>query len=788
VKTTENNTPLVTGGADPFVHSFNRLNSDLSRIFFNAMSEGAIVYKIIFDTNGKPVDAKVIDVNPAFTVLTGITAEYALNKLVTELFHYDFSRYMPQFRSAFAKKEAVVFETFFEPLGKILKISMFQAGDDSFVTLFTNITETISTHFALEESKDLNQKIIEHMPIAVILHKNGLCVKVNPAASKLLHAIAPDKLIGMPIMSLIHPDSQELAAQQIQNIIEEKSLTESREETFICIDGTIRVGLAQSMLVRYRGDPVILTMVVDITDYKHTEAELRESNEHCLILSENIADAIWVLDLQEMRFRYVSPSVEKLRGYTADEVMAQDIHAAITPLSLVAFQRALPARIAQFERGSTIAYIDEIEQPCRDGSTVVTETTTRFVRNPANGHIEVFGVSRDISERKQAQAKHEELERHLQQLQKLQSLGLLAGSIAHDFNNVLGGIMGYIEIARLQCNKDEKLFPLLGKAAEQVKRAKGLTKQLITFASGEKPIRQTGSVGTLLIETAQFSLSGSSVTCTFDVADDVWACDFDRGQMGQALDNIFINARQAMPNGGILTISAKNLVVANDNKGVPSKRGNYVAISIADSGVGIPPDVILHIFDPFFTTKENSTGLGLAMAYSIISKHDGAITVDSIVGKGSVFTLFLPATKEKTAPIVSETALTRKGSGRILIMDDEKSIREVIGAMLKLMGYTVDYAADGAAALSLINHAAETGKAYIAAIMDLTIPGGMGGKDAVKELRKTEPLLPVFVTSGYSSDPIMTDPGAYGFNDKIPKPFSFEELGELLSRNEIGGK
>jgi len=325
------------------------------------MSEGAIICKIVYDIKGMPVDARVIDVNPAFTVLTGIKAEYALNKLVTEVFHYDFSRYMPQFRSAFTKKEAVVFETFFEPLGKILRISMFQASDDSFVTLFTNITETMSNHFALEESEGLNQKIIEHMPIAVVLHKNGLCVKVNPAALKLLHVTATEKLVGMPIMSFIHPDSQELAVGQIQNLIEGKSRTESREEKFVCIDGAICVGLAQSMLIKYQGDPIILTMIVDITDYKRTEAELRESNEHCCILSENIADAIWVLDIQDLRFRYVSPSVEKLRGYTADEVMAQDMQSAFTPLSLAAFKEAIPQRIAEFEQGIAVSHIDEIE-------------------------------------------------------------------------------------------------------------------------------------------------------------------------------------------------------------------------------------------------------------------------------------------------------------------------------------------------------------------------------------------------------------------------------------------
>jgi CheY-like chemotaxis protein len=304
---------------------------------------------------------------------------------------------------------------------------------------------------------------------------------------------------------------------------------------------------------------------------------------------------------------------------------------------------------------------------------------------------------------------------------------------------------------------------------------------LLTFAKGGAPFQKITFLVPFIQEAAQFALSGSNVSCKFFLAKNLWPCNIDKDQIGQVIDNIVINAQQAMPNGGGIEITAINISLG-DKEHPPLTDGNYVKVSIRDSGIGIPKDVMPRIFDPFYTTKTKGHGLGLATCYSIISRHGGCIEVESEPGKGSTFHVYLPASAE--AIVKEEAAIARhKGSGTILVMDDEEIITDTVRQMLESMGYTVVCKNDGKEALDFYINETRDERQCTAMIFDLTVPGGMGGIEAVKEVRKFDKEIPVFVISGYADDPALKDPANYGFTASISKPFTMEELSEMLEKN-----
>ncbi|MFO7736547.1 MAG: ATP-binding protein, partial [bacterium] len=396
---------------------------------------------------------------------------------------------------------------------------------------------------------------------------------------------------------------------------------------------------------------------------------------------------------------------------------------------------------------------------------------------PENGEYCLITMT-DISERRK-------MEEGLQKIQKLESLGVLAGGIAHNFNNLLCGIFGYIDMAYESSNKKEVknyLFEVLN----SIDRARGLTQQLLTFSKGGAPVKRTEPMLPFLKETVQFALSGSNVSCNFDLPTDLWSCNFDKNQIQQVVDNIVINAQQSMLNGGTIWFSAQNIHLSeNEHPSLP--QGRYIKISIRDMGVGIPKEIQPRIFDPYFTTKTTGNGLGLSTSFSIINRHDGSIDIESETGKGTVLNIYLPAFKKHTTPVKKTDHSTSpskyKGNGLILIMDDEDMILKITTEMLAVMGHEVICKSNGKDAVDFFREKKKKGRRVVAMIFDLTVPGGMGGKDAVKEIRKFDPDIPVFVASDYSEDPVMSNPTAYGFTASISKPFRLAELADMLEKN-----
>jgi PAS domain S-box-containing protein len=410
----------------------------------------------------------------------------------------------------------------------------------------------------------------------------------------------------------------------------------------------------------------------------------------------------------------------------------------------------------------------------RDGEKHVVEiqsTTTSWQGNPAD-----LLMLRDITHRRK-------MEEEIVRVQKLQSVGVLAGGIAHDFNNILTGVIGNISFARILSDDPEELASVLQDAESAAMRARALTQQLLTFSKGGAPVRKVVSIGDQLKSSAGFVLTGSDCTCLFDVPEDLWSVRVDIDQFSQVIENLVINADQAMPRGGTIHVSAENCLLDKDDiQTLPLPTiGEFVKITIKDGGVGIPDDILDRIFDPYFTTKGQGNGLGLATVYSIIHNHDGLITVDSEIGEGTTFTIYLPALKKEAAKKeqVSATA-PKKGSGHILVMDDEDVIRTFAKKALTALGYTVETAHDGRDAIEQFEAAKEHGNPFDAVILDLTIPGGMNGSQTLSHLLGTDPDIKAILSSGYADGPVMAKYREYGFSAVLSKPFTIKNLSETV--------
>ncbi len=397
---------------------------------------------------------------------------------------------------------------------------------------------------------------------------------------------------------------------------------------------------------------------------------------------------------------------------------------------------------------------------------------------PSSVGISIF--FQDVTVRKRAEA-------DLLRAEKLELVGLLAGGIAHDFNNMLTGIIGNISLARMYAGDGKKSFEVLSRAERACGQAQSLTQRLLTFSTGGEPVKKIMSIVDLLRENAEFVLSGATSQCTFAIAETLWTVEVDPGQFAQVIQNLIVNANQSMPDGGVINVEAENVTLSEED-GLPLAPGRHVRISVADHGVGISASLLSKVFDPFFTTKQRGSGLGLATSYSIVKQHGGYITVNSDIDVGSTFHIYLPHVAGDVDAADDDEELTYAGKGRVLIMDDDELVREFSGDALAELGYTVATARDGADAISLYADARASAEPFDLVVLDLTVPGGMGGKDAFMEIRKIEPKVKAIVSSGYSNDPILSNYEQYGFVDAIAKPYKVGKLSEVVHKaiNDAG--
>ncbi len=403
------------------------------------------------------------------------------------------------------------------------------------------------------------------------------------------------------------------------------------------------------------------------------------------------------------------------------------------------------------------------------------------VRDDDDRIVKVIEIGRDISDQVEADAQRIELERKLLHAGKLESLGVLAGGIAHDFNNILTGILGNLSILRMQVSETHEARQRIEVCEQAVSRARGLTSQLLTFAKGGDPVKKTIEMKPVIEDAVSFALTGSKIVAELAIAEDLRAVEADESQIGQVLNNLLINASQAMPRGGVVRVEAQNRKIGRQEVATLAE-GGYVDIVIRDQGEGIAPEHLEKVFDPYFTTKASGTGLGLTSAYSIIKKHGGDIRVSSPPDGGTAFELFLPSVREpagdEKSPVPQPVA---KGKGFVLVMDDEDYIREMLIDMLTHMGYEAEACSRGEELIRIYRDHTGQGRAPDVMIVDLTIRGGMGGLEAARAILDIDPRARLIVASGYSTDPVMAHFQEYGFVGALAKPFQLEDISNELA-------
>ncbi|MEA1865783.1 MAG: PAS domain S-box protein [Euryarchaeota archaeon] len=658
---------------------------------------------------------------------------------------------------------------------------------------------------ALREGEEKYRTLIENIQDGVFLIQDGGLKFVNEAFAR-IPGYTVEEILGMNFGELVAPEDLDMVADRYTRMIAGEDVPMEYEFRGIRKGEDTRTTVHMTVgFTEYRGKPAVIGTVKDVTERKQMEEALLESEEKYRVLFETAKDAIFLSD-ETGKFVDVNQAACESLGYSKEELLKLtigEIDAESTGYE--AFQKVRNS----IEKES----IFRVNQQRKDGTILPVEITGGVLNIGAKRIF--LAIARDITERKRLDERmhrvNEELEERVvertaelkranEQLnatieqgyhaQKMESLGILAGGIAHDFNNLLTVTLGNISIAKTIANPNEKLFRMLFDAEKASLRARDLAMQLLAFSKSGEPTKRIIRIAKLIEDSAIFAQRGSNVQCEFEIPDDLMSVDADETQIGQVASNIIINAIQAMPGGGTVKVRCENVKIgagageAGDS--IPLAGGDYVRILIKDEGAGIPEEQINRIFDPFFTTKEDGTGLGLATAHSIIEKHGGYLTVKSTVGSGSTFYVYLPAAKEgmltEATPETSVGGSHGAGdagaiaSGRVLVLDDEEDIRELLGMILVRFGYVVEFSEDGAETIAMYRGAMGSDHAFDVVIVDLTIPGGVGGGDVIRELTQIDPDVRAIVSSGYANDPMMLDYRKYGFSGAIPKPYEVKDL------------
>ena len=622
------------------------------------------------------------------------------------------------------------------------------------------------------------RSIIENILDGMItVDEQGIICSMNPSAEKMFDCIN-NEMVGHKFTKLV---PKTYGAEPEPIVCAWDDLLKRTGSTTMAVGRTrrhktfpVEISLSQMIVDK---QVLFVAMVRDVTERRRFEQEIAADKESLAVTLRSIEDGVITTDVQG-KIIMINNAGENLTGWTSKEAIGRSLKSVYNiAIDLQAQARAQKTGSRNEAQSILLSMPENATLHSRQGREHVIEQVASPIRDSKNEVAGVVLVFRDITERQRNEAERRKAE-------TLEQLGLLAGGIAHDFNNLLTAIIGNISLASLLLPPNDEMGTRLNDAKNASMRARDLAQQLLTFARGGAPIKKTASIGKLIQDTVSFSLRGSHSRSEFLFGADLWPAEIDPGQISQVIANLVVNADQAMPNGGTLRVSCDNFSYDSDTSPAVADLtpGDYIRIAIRDEGTGISEECIKRIFDPYFTTKAKGNGLGLATTYSIIKNHNGLINVESKVHFGSTFTIYLPALRHHQVPVEPPRQMNEvvSGTGRILIVDDEEAIRDLVEFTLDRLGYKVSQAESALEGVELYRQKLESGERFDAVILDLTLPGGMGGKEALKRLIEIDPTVNAIVSSGYAMDATMSRYQDFGFRGVIAKPYEAAELGKIV--------
>jgi PAS domain S-box-containing protein len=667
-----------------------------------------------------------------------------------------------------------IFRTSALALVALIAVSLLVASNSySFVLVRRQLSE-------LEGAETHIRSVIENILDGMItVDENGVIQSMNPAASEMF-GCRDNEMIGHNFTRLV-PKRYEAEHDAKPVVCNWTELMRRTGASTLALGRTrkhatfpIEMSLSEMIIDQQR---LYVAMVRNVTERKRFEQQIAAEKESLDVTLRAIGDGVITADVNG-KVIMMNNEAEKLTGWESKAAIGQPLKSVFDVTVDLATQAKAQKSGYRSEAQSILLNLPEnVTLTSRDAIERVIEQVASPIRDSKNEISGVVLVFRDITERQRNEAERRKAE-------TLEQLGLLAGGIAHDFNNLLTAIIGNISLASLLLPPGDEMADRLDDAKNASLRARDLAQQLLTFARGGAPIKKTASITKLIQDTVSFSLRGSRNRSEFEFADDVAQAEIDAGQISQVIANLVVNADQAMPNGGTLYVTCDNFCYDTSDAYIPDLApGDYVRVRIRDEGVGIPEKYMKRIFDPYFTTKPKGNGLGLATAYSIIKNHGGLMTVESEVHVGTTFIIYLPGAAQQETPAEEATRKLEPampGTGRILVVDDEDAIRDLVEFTLTRLGYEVSQAATALQGVEMYRDKLRAGKRFDLVILDLTLPGGMGGKEALKKLIEIDPTVNAIVSSGYATDATMSRYEDFGFRGCIAKPYEAAELGKIV--------
>src|SRR5947208_2242795 len=777
---------LLTG-ENSFVEAYKRAVTDfytyngyLSILVANSPAQAELLAEIRSSVEGwinksavPQIDAKRAsrDAEVLALIGSGETLMADIRQMLTNFEKNELSHY--ELRASLATRQRILRTSALALLALVAVSLLVVSNSYSFVLVRRQLSE-------LEGAETHIRSVIDNILDGMItVDDSGVIRSMNPSAEKMF-GCRDNEMIGHNLTRLVpkryesEHDSKPVVCNWTELMGRTGGSTLALGRTRKHVTFPVEMSLSEMIIDQQR---VYVAMVRDVTERKRFEQQIAAEKESLAVTLRAIGDGVITTDVNG-KVIMLNSEAEKLTGWSSKEGIGQPLKSVFDVTIDLAAQAKVQKSGYRSEAQSILLNLPEnVTLTSRDGNERIIEQVASPIRDNKNEVAGVVLVFRDITERQRNEAERRKAE-------TLEQLGLLAGGIAHDFNNLLTAIIGNISLASLLLPPNDEMGTRLNDAKNASMRARDLAQQLLTFARGGAPIKKTASIGKLIQDTVSFSLRGSHSRSEFLFGADLWPAEIDPGQISQVIANLVVNADQAMPNGGTLRVSCDNLSYDSDTSPAVTDLtpGDYIRIAIRDEGVGISEDCIKRIFDPYFTTKPKGNGLGLATTYSIVKNHNGLITVESKVHYGSTFMIYLPALRHQQIPAEAPRQMNEvvSGTGRILIVDDEEAIRALVEFTLERLGYKVSQAESALEGVELYRQKLEAGERFDAVILDLTLPGGMGGKEALKRLIEIDPTVNAIVSSGYAMDATMSRYQDFGFRGVIAKPYEAAELGKIV--------